>query len=446
MRFANLPGFREYYPDACALRNHIFGQWRKAARAFCFAEYDAPVLEPLELYVEKSGEEIVEQLFRFEDRGGREVALRPEMTPSLARLVGARANSLKRPVKWFSVGEQYRYERPQKGRLRSFYQFNADILGEPGYGADAELILLLARALDAFGLGAADYRIRLSDRDLWLLLLAAEGLNERDSSAVLGVVDKMERIGRGATLEKLAAVVGDSAERLLGRIDAMVGVRDLAALDALLEGLDLDAERAAAARQRREEWAGLLRLLEAGGIADRVSVDLGVVRGLAYYTGFVFEAFEAEGRGRALAGGGRYDGLVAKLGGPDLPAAGFAMGDVTLIDLLEAKGLAPAYIERPDCVAVVAGEAGREAAVADAADLRAMGLTVDYPLKPRGFGKQFKEAGRSGARLALIYGEEELAAGSVKVRDLTSGNERVVARAELAEAVPEWLARGVPEA
>jgi len=160
MQFESLPGFREFYPEACARRNHIFGRWRKAAHAFGFQEYDAPVLEPLELYIEKSGEEIVGQLFNFEDRGGRAVALRPEMTPSLARLVAAKANSLKRPVKWFNIGEHYRYERPQKGRLRAFFQFNADIFGEPGPGADAELILLLVQTLKSFGLGSSDFKLR----------------------------------------------------------------------------------------------------------------------------------------------------------------------------------------------------------------------------------------------------------------------------------------------
>lgn len=203
MSFETLPGFREFYPEACALRNHLFGLWRRAARSFNFLEYDAPVLEPLELYIEKSGAEIVDQLFNFEDRGGRAVALRPEMTPSLARLIGARANSLKRPVKWFNIGEHFRYERPQKGRLRAFYQFNADIFGEPGASADAELIGLLVHSLQAFGLSEKDFKIRLSDRNLWLLLLAAEGLDERDGAAVLGVIDKLERMERAKVIEWL---------------------------------------------------------------------------------------------------------------------------------------------------------------------------------------------------------------------------------------------------
>ena len=185
MQFESLPGFRDFYPETCAHRNYIFDHWRKVAQAFNFLEYDAPVLEPLELYIEKSGEEIVGQLFNFEDRGGRTVALRPEMTPSLARLVGAKGNSLKRPIKWFNIGENYRYERPQKGRLRAFYQFNADIFGESGPAADAELISMLTQLLQSLGLNSSDFKLRLSDRDLWLLILAAEGLDESSSALSL---------------------------------------------------------------------------------------------------------------------------------------------------------------------------------------------------------------------------------------------------------------------
>ncbi|MGB0184047.1 MAG: ATP phosphoribosyltransferase regulatory subunit [Opitutales bacterium] len=211
MSFETLPGFRAFYPESSARRAYIFENWRAAAQSFNFQEYDAPVLEPLELYIEKSGEEIVGQLFHFEDRGGRAVALRPEMTPSLARLVGAKANSLKRPIKWFNIGEHYRYERPQKGRLRAFYQFNADILGESGASADAELIALLVQSLKAFGLGVEDFKLRLSDRDLWLFLLAAEGLDAAGSAQVLGIIDKLERNSREKTLEQLATVLGESA-------------------------------------------------------------------------------------------------------------------------------------------------------------------------------------------------------------------------------------------
>ena len=250
MQFQSLPGFREFYPDACARRNHIFGQWKHVARAFNFQEYDAPVLEPLELYIEKSGEEIVGQLFNFEDRGGRSVALRPEMTPSLARLIGAKANSLKRPIKWFNIGEHYRYEKPQKGRLRAFYQFNVDIFGEAGPAADAELIALLVQALRAFGLDSKDFKVRLSDRDLWLLMLAAEGLDEAGSATVLGIIDKLERTDRLKAVEKLAEVLGEEADAFLTRVEEVIAIRDFDTLSAYILNLPLEGDLAEQAKKR----------------------------------------------------------------------------------------------------------------------------------------------------------------------------------------------------
>jgi len=400
-------------------------------------------LEPLELYIEKSGEEIVAQLFNFEDRGARAVALRPEMTPSLARLVGAKANSLKRPVKWFNIGEHYRYERPQKGRLRAFYQFNADILGEPGPGADAELIALLVQSLRSFGLDSSDFKVRLSDRDLWFLMLAAEGVDEAASGVVLGIIDKLERTDRSKSVEKLAEILGESAELFLNRVEEVISIRDFSALSACILNLPLEGDLAVQARQRLEDWKALLRCLDSAGAGEYVQIDLGIVRGLAYYTGFVFEAFEASGEGRALAGGGRYDALVKKLGGPSMPAVGFAMGDVTLEDLLEVKNLLPTYIQSPDFISIIGGTEERDAAMGDAAMLRSMGYLVDYPLKHQGFGKQFKEANQKGARFALIYGTDELAKGVVKIRDFSSGEERDFPRDNLAEIVPELIAGGI---
>ena len=443
MQFETLPGFREFYPEACAHRNHIFGCWRSVARAFNFLEYDAPVLEPLELYIEKSGEEIVGQLFNFEDRGGRAVALRPEMTPSLARLIGAKANSLKRPVKWFNIGEHYRYERPQKGRLRAFYQLNVDILGEQGPAADAELITLLCQSLQSFGLDNSDFKIRLSDRDLWLLMLAAEGLDKVASASVLGIIDKLERTDRTKTIEKLSPILGDEAEDFLGRIEEAIAIHDFDTLRSYIENLPLEGDLAAEAKARIEEWSQLLRDLKASGVGDFIKIDLGIVRGLAYYTGFVFEAFEASGEGRALAGGGRYDALVKKLGGPDIPAVGFAMGDVTLVDLLESKSLMPKYIQSPEFIAIIGGEDERDVALTDAAQLRAVGYQVEYPFKNQGFAKQFKSANQSGARFALIYGSEELERGVVKVRDLSKGREVEIPRDQFLLQVPTLLERGI---
>ena len=444
MQFQSLPGFREFYPDSCARRNHIFSQWKRTARAFNFHEYDAPILEPLELYTEKSGEEIVDQLFSFEDRGGRAVALRAEMTPSIARLIGAKANSLKRPIKWYHVGEHYRYEKPQKGRLRAFYQFNADIFGEPGPGADAELITLLVQALSAFGLTKNDFKIRLSDRDLWLLILAAEGVAKSDFSTILAAIDKLERTDRLKTIEKIAVVLGKQTDAFLSKVETLIAIRDFDALTDFVGKLSLEGNLAIKAQERLENWKSLLSFLDSSGVSDFIRIDLGIVRGLAYYTGFVFEAFEASGQGRALAGGGRYNNLVQKLGGPEISAVGFAMGDVTLTDLLESKRLLPDYTESLDFIAIIGGSEARKAALKDVYLLRSLGYCIDCPLKDQGFSKQFKDANLKGARFALIYGNDEIEKNVIKIRDFTSGVEQDFPRDIFPEIVSELIIHGLP--
>lgn len=424
--FESLPGFREFLPDRCAVRNHLFRVWRQTARRYGFREYDAPILEPLELFTEKSGPEIVDQLFAFTDKGGRAVALRPELTPSLARLVGARAAGLPKPIKWFAIGEQFRYERPGKGRLRSFYQFNADILGEPGVLADAELIALCLASLEAVGLGPTDIVLRLSDRQLWVGVLELLGVAPGELEAVLRAIDKLERVTPEATRAALVTAVGeDRAERVLGAYTALRSATDGDGLAAVVAGLGAPAEGPLAARL--SEWRTLLGTLEAMGYAEWVRVDLGIVRGLAYYTGFVYEVFERSGEGRALCGGGRYDGLIGKLGYAELPAAGFAIGDVTLTDALESRGRLPALVDKPDVYLVIgAGADERTAASATASALRRAGWSVEYALRETGFGKQFKAAGASGARWAVILGNDEVAAGAVKVKDLSTSTEETV--------------------
>ncbi|MBL9189810.1 MAG: histidine--tRNA ligase [Opitutaceae bacterium] len=445
--FQTLPGFREFYPEDLARRNHIFRLWRQTAGTFGFAEYDAPVLEPLELYKAKSGDEIEAQLFSFTDKGGRDVALRPEMTPTVCRLVGAKANALKRPIKWFSIGEFYRYERAQKGRLRAFYQFNADIFGEPGVEAEIELISMLVQCLAVFGLTKDDFCVRLSDRNLWFFFLEALGLDEPRVRAMLTAVDKLEKAGDDA-FAPYTAEFGVLDPSLKARIKGFLEIKSLASLDQLLTALNNDPEinkvagPADAVRRFDERVVEMRRLVDgltAMGLGDFVAIDLSVVRGLAYYTGFVFEAFDKKGELRALAGGGRYNDLVKKLGGPDLPAVGFAIGDVTTGLLLEQRGLMPTMISAPDVYCVIGGEAERLAAFGDIHALRAAGFRVDYPMKEVAFGKQFKAAAESGAKLALIYGGDELAKGVVKIRDLTDRSEREVPRAQVAAQVRDFF-------
>ena len=427
--FQTLPGFREFYPEDFARRNHIFRLWRQTAGVFGFSEYDAPVLEPLELYKAKSGDEIEAQLFSFTDKGGRDVALRPEMTPTVCRLVGAKASSLKRPIKWFSIAEFYRYERMQKGRGRCFFQFNADIFAEPGPEAEIELIALLTQCLCAFGLTDQDFYVRLSDRSLWFYYLEALGLDELRIRAMLGAVDKFEKMGDDA-FKSYAEQFGEPGDELKAKVLAFLRVKSLSAIEETVASLG--GEKISA---RLADWRKLLAGLAAMGLERFVEVDLGVVRGLAYYTGFVFEAFDRKGELRALAGGGRYDDLVQKLGGPALPAVGFAIGDMTFALLLEQRGLMPALVQVPDVYCVIGGEKERAAAFADIHALRAAGFRVDYPLREMAFGKQFKAAAECGAKIALIYGGDELAKGTVKIRDLSDRSEREVPSVDVIAAV-----------
>jgi histidyl-tRNA synthetase len=432
--FQSLPGFRDFYPEDFFRRQHIFRIWRQNASAFGFQEYDAPVLEPLELYTTKSGEEIEGQLFSFTDKGGRAVSLRPEMTPTVCRMVGAKAGALKRPIKWFSIGEFFRYERAQKGRLRAFNQFNADIFGEAGPEAEIELIALLIQCLAGFGLTKDDFYVRLSDRDLWFFYLEALGFNDAQARGILEAIDRYEKMGDDAFngyTDAYGVLEAGKKEQVL----SFLKIKSLGELEAAMASYQ--SEKLSA---RMSDWRKVLAGVSAMGLAEFVTVDLGVVRGLAYYTGFVFEAFDRKGDLRALAGGGRYNDLVKKLGGPDLPAVGFAIGDVTTGLLLDQRGLAPAYVNSPDVYVVIGGQAERKVAFADIQTLRAAGFRVDYPFKELAFGKQFKAAAESGAKLALIYGGDELAKGVVKIRNMTDRNEREVPRAEALAAVRDSLA------
>ena len=418
--FDTLPGFRDFPPEACARRNHLFRVFKTVARAFHFSEYDAPILEPLDLYIEKSGEEIVKQLFHFDDKGERKVALRPELTPTLARIVAAKANSLPKPIKWYNIGEHFRYERPQKGRGRSFYQFNADLLGETNILADAELIALLVAIFETLGLNENDFKIRLSDRSTWVLFLNSLGISEKERPIVLDIVDKSERRKPEQTLEALEKILNDRGGHIYDQIKE---IKSINSFEALKEKLIHCGEEG---KKRAEDWLSLINYLKGYDAEKCVSIDLSIVRGLAYYTGFVYEAFEASGEGRALAGGGRYDHLVKKLSGNiDMPAAGFAIGDMTLSDCLESKGLLPNYIIAPDLY-LICGAEEKQAGLGLISICRKAGFSVSHSLKNAPFGKQFKEAGKSGAKYGLILGAEENEKKEIKIKDFRSGSEKSV--------------------
>ncbi len=437
--FSTLPGFREFYPEDFAQRKHVFQIWRQVARRFAFREYDGPVLESLELFTAKSGPEIESQLFCFEDKGGRAVSLRPELTPSLARMVAARANGLKRPVKWFSIGDNFRYEKPQKGRLRCFTQLNVDILGESGPAAEVELIGLLIQTLLGFGLTEEDFYIRLSDRDLWLLYLELLGYEGEVALEILGVVDKWERLDTAKLLAHLSDIAGEGAAKLKASIDGFLALDSLEAVKACFAstGSGLSEQAAKRLKARLDDWSTVIEGIGAMGFGAFAKIDLSIVRGLAYYTGFVFEAFDRKNEFRALAGGGRYDELVEKMGGPEIPAVGFGMGDVVLMELLKARGKMPQFLDTLDCYVVLGGEEEKKTALSDIALLRQAGYSVEYPMKLPNFGKQFKAASAAGARFALVYGSEELAKDVVKIRNMADRSEQEVPRALLLEAVRE---------
>lgn len=421
--FARLPGFRDFPPEEFALRRHIQESWRRVAIRYGCAEYDGAVLEPLELYVEKSGEEIVGQLFNFVDKGDRAVALRPEMTPSLARILGVRSRSMSKPIRWFSMPQLYRYERMQRGRLREHFQWNVDIVGEAGVAADAEVLAVAIDGLRELGLTSEDFVARVSDRRLLSALLGAIGIPESASKQVFAVVDKIERLPE------------EKAEKLLG--EAGLTAEQISALQGLLadpdvEGLDARFGTNPAVAPEIQRLREYIAIVESMGLGDFLTVDLRIVRGLAYYTGIVFELFDRKGELRAICGGGRYDRLLELVGGDPLPAVGFGMGDVVLEELLRDRDLIPEYSRSLDYFIVPVEDAQREEAMRVAHRLRDAGHSVGYALRGQGVGKQMKVAGREGATTVLVLGPDDLARGCARARNMSSGEERDVPLSELA--------------
>jgi len=417
MPVSALPGFRDVFPDALARRRRIFAAWREVAARYGFEEYDGPPLEPVELYTKKSGDEIVDQLYRFTDKGERDVALRPEMTPTLARMVAQRASQLKKPIRWFSIPQLFRYERQQRGRLREHFQLNMDIIGEPGPLADAEVIAAAVDIVRALGFGPEDVRVRLSDRRILADALVNDaGLAAAELGGALSAIDKLER-NPGA----LAAWV---AERAISPAAAEAVAALVATLDDPARLLARDA-----ARPLRECLQGL----EAMGLAAFVDVDFRIVRGLAYYTGIVFELFDAKRSLRAICGGGRYDDLLKQIGEVDLPCVGFGMGDVVLGELLGERDGPPHSDPSVTVFVATVGEEDRAMALGLAHALRDRGIGVEFALKRQALGKQLELAVARGARAAVVIGPDERAAGEAVVRRLGSGTESRVTFTQLAK-------------
>lgn len=417
-----LPGFRDFYPELFAERAYIMSVWRRVLRRYAFVEYDGPPLEPLDLYRKKSGDELVGQLYSFTDKGDREVAMRPEMTPTLARMVAARANALRKPVRWFSVPQLFRYERQQKGRLREHFQLNADIVGEPGVTADAELLAVALDVMREFGLTPADVNARFSDRRLLQALLAHAGVDESAMPAVFGVIDKRGREPASVSREKLMTVLGN--EKKTDAVEEIISCTDIDIL-ASRYGQSSDVGEHVA---RMRDYLTYVRAL---GFGDWVKLDLSIVRGLAYYTGIVFELFDTQGEFRAICGGGRYDTLLETVGGVDLPALGFGMGDVVIAELLRAKKLIPSVEQRTDYW-IAADDTSMVAEVMSvAAELRRRDKSVEYALKPQQLSRQLKAASAAGADNAVLLDRDAFAKGEVKLKDLKAGTERTLALGDL---------------
>lgn len=405
-----LPGFREFPPAECARRNYILSRWREVARRYGFVEFDGPMLEPIELYQKKSGGEIVGQLFDFVDKGQRHVALRPEMTPTLARMVAARHRDYRKPMKWFCVPPFFRYEKQQRGRLREFWQLNCDLFGDHSPGADAEMLAVVIDMLRVFGFGPQDFVVRLSDRDAWARFAAKHGVATEKLPELLAVVDKLERARPEESAEKLASF-GLSLEQVRGFI--------------------------ANPGDETQKLDGIRADLRARGFEEYVEVDLTIVRGLAYYTGLVFEVFDRAKNERALAGGGRYDQLISVMseGKVDLPALGFGMGDVVLGNFIDDHpGAAEqrkqwiAAQHAADVFVIIAKEERRPDALALVQTLREAGQRVDYELGATKVGKQFQTAEHLGARFAVVIGDEW---PQVKVKTLATREERLVGPEEV---------------
>lgn len=412
-------GTRDFYPEDMRIRNWLFDNFQSAARSHGFEEYDSPVLEHEELYTRKQGEEITQQLYNFEDKGGRKVALRPEMTPSLARMVMARAGALPTPIKWFSIPQCWRYERTQRGRGREHYQWNVDIWGSDAIQADAELLSVLVSFFERVGLNADDLVIRISSRKVLEEVLGSLGISGDAFAATCIIVDKMDKLP-AETVEQQLSEQGLNSDAIAA-IQSTLGLSDL---DSLASALGEGSEAVA-------ELATLFDLVDAYGISDWVAFDASVVRGLAYYTGPVFEAHDRAGKLRAICGGGRYDRLLSSLGGNDMPATGFGFGDMVIMELLNEKGLVPDLPSGNQDIVIAIDEDLRSAAMSVATKLRASGRLVDLVLEDKRMKWAFRHAERTGAQRLVMVMPDEWAAGNVRIKELESGEESDVAVGDL---------------
>ncbi len=410
-KILSVKGARDFYPEQLALRRWLYANMQAAAQQFGYQEYDGPFLETLDLYAAKSGEELVkEQAFVFNDRGGDQITLRPELTPSLARMVAARQGQLPRPIRWWSFGPFWRYERPQKGRSREFFQWNVDLIGAESPAVDAELAAVMVTFFQRLGFTSSEVKIQFNNRRLMDGQIAALGLAEQKKS-VFRLIDRRDKMSAEAW-NKYAADLGVGAAQLDG-LQAMLADREL--------------------WRKSDECQAFLDAAEALGIAAYLEYDPTVIRGLDYYTGTVFEARDREGEFRAILGGGRYDNLVGDVGGDRLPGVGFAMGDMVIGLVAQKYGKVPALATSPTQVLVtVFSPASQAESLRLAAELRAAGVRAEWYPEAAKLDRQLKYADATGVRFAAILGPDELAQGVVMLKDLKTRTQAPVSRAQLA--------------
>lgn len=420
-------GARDFYPEDKRLQKYMFAKWREVCERFGYEEYDAPILEPLEIYLAKTGDEIVnEQTYAFEDRGGRKVVIRPEMTPTVSRMVAARRQELAYPLRWYSIPNLWRYERPQRGRLREHWQLNVDIFGVADTGAELELITLVDAIFKAFNARADMYEIRLNHRGLVDYLLADYlGLSAETQHAVGKLIDRMHKLERGVFISKVDDVLTPK-QREAGVTEKLLSLLDTKA------SKDLPAE--ALAQPAAKELAGVLARLKTSGLTN-VTFDPTLMRGFDYYTGLVFEVFDTDpSNNRSMLGGGRYDGLVGLFGVAPVPTVGFGWGDVTLANFLEIHHLMPELQPEVDIYVALIGDVAA-AAQKPVANLRAGGLRVAVDLSGKKLGDQLKTAAKKGLEQVLIIGDDELTTNKFNLKNLKTGKEQAVTIGQLIKQI-----------
>ncbi len=416
MKFKSVKGTRDFYPQEMAVHNFIIDGWKKISVKNGFEEYDGPIFELLQMYKIKSGEEIVEQLFSLTDRGGRELAIRPEITPTLARMVNKKINSLPKPIKWFSVPRLCRAERPQKGRLREFYQWNIDIIGVDDVRADAEIVYTTVDYLKELGLKSEDIKAKISSRKLLANLLLQIGIEEEKLEELYPLLDKKAKIPADAFEETLKEYILDPDK--VGKIIKLMEVSDP---EQIANIVSLNEE----ASESLGEIKDLFHYLDLMDISEFCEFDMGIVRGLAYYTGIVFEIHDIKGELRAICGGGRYDELLKQFGGPKVTGTGMGMGDCVLEILLREKGLIKeSIIQRSlDYYLVCADDNFSDQMVKLAAKIREKGLSADFSYKSSGLGKQLKAASQANSKKAIIIGRE-FKKNKLTIKDMDTGEQK----------------------